>query len=282
MHVHSLIWAGLGAAKIKASTGTPYLVTEHRGRFVNNQFVDTTEKLEMALPELRVALASAQKVLCVSSVLRPYLTNLCPNVDIGVLANMVDTPKAAIQKKASNQSTFNFICVGNIVPLKGHKTLVDAFAALLKQELAIKLTIVGDGWHRQEVEAHVRSLGIDNHVHFMGYVEHSEVTEHLLQADAFVLPSQYEAFGVVYIEAMSLGLPVIATHSGGAVDFVNPSNGLLVHPDDVKGLSEAMYQMMVNIERYDASYISHYVEKHFSKSVIAKRLSGELSAIIGK
>jgi glycosyltransferase involved in cell wall biosynthesis len=283
MHVHSLLWGGLAAAKIKKETNIPYLVTEHRGRFVDNQYVNAGEKQEMALPELVLALSEAAKVLCVSSLLIPYLRKRVANAELDVLANMVDVAHfTSSSLERTETETFQFICVANMVPLKGHETLLNALSKLVQCGSNVHLTLVGDGWHRSYIQQHAKNLNLCEHVTFTGHLSRADVKQYLNAADAFVLPSQYEAFGIVYIEAMSMGLPVIATHSGGAVDFVNSDNGVLIDSGNEDALYKAMERLMTDISKYDRLGISEYVLANFSKSVIAKKLNRELENIIGQ
>ena len=283
MHVHSLLWAGLAAANIKKETNTPYLVTEHRGRFVDNEYVNTGERQEMALPELVPALSGAAKVLCVSSLLMPYLQHRVESAELGILANMVDVAHFTASDIERNKTeAFHFICVANMVPLKGHETLLNAFSKMVACGDNVHLTLVGDGWHRSYIQQHAEHLNLNEHVTFTGHLNRSDVKQYLNAADAFVLPSQYEAFGIVYIEAMSMGLPVIATNSGGAVDFVNECNGMLIESNNVDVLYIAMKKLMANINVYDQKSISEYVVSHFSKDVIAQKLNRELKIIAGQ
>ena len=82
-----------------------------------------------------------------------------------------------------------------------------------------------------------------NSVEFLGSLNRSQVVSHMQQCDCFVLPSRYETFGVVYIEAMACGKPVIAVANGGPDDFVKGFNGMLIEPNDIAGLQHVLEQM---------------------------------------
>jgi glycosyltransferase involved in cell wall biosynthesis len=79
--------------------------------------------------------------------------------------------------------------------------------------------------------------------------------EEMQRGNCFVLPTRYEAFGVVLIEAMATGLPVIATRSGGPESIVNTENGLLIDPENAEDLARAMQMMMENISSYSSTEI---------------------------
>ena len=92
--------------------------------------------------------------------------------------------------------------------------------------------------------------------------------------DCFVLPSRYETFGVVYIEAMACGKPVIAVANGGPDDFVKDFNGMLIKPD-VEELTGAINKMIKRLKGYDYYYeeeISGYIKNLFSYDSIAGKL----------
>jgi glycosyltransferase involved in cell wall biosynthesis len=136
--------------------------------------------------------------------------------------------------------------VGRLVERKGVHVLLDALA-LLPEEPPIRLEVVGDGPEREALEHRARSLGVAERVHFHGFVSQEELERQLADCDALVLPAvvdakgDVEGLGVVLLEAMSFGKPVIASASGGIPDIVRPSeNGLLVPPGDAKALAAAI------------------------------------------
>ena len=94
------------------------------------------------------------------------------------------------------------------------------------------------------------------------------------------MASQLETFGVVYIEAMSMGLPVIATICGGPEDFVNQSNGLLVPIDDVKALTNAIKFLYENYSNYDGIRISTECRHKFSSTTIVRQLTEVFEGVI--
>lgn len=110
----------------------------------------------------------------------------------------------------------------------------------------------------------------------------TELPELSRSACAFVLPSRYETFGVVYAEAMSMGLPVIATRCGGPEDFMNSSTGYMVSPDDVSGLTDVIIKMADNWSSFDRAEIAAHAERRFSPEVIAGQLTEVYGTVIKK
>ena len=106
----------------------------------------------------------------------------------------------------------------------------------------------------------------------MGLCSREEIAKQLKQCDCFVLASQSETFGVAYIEALAMGVPVIATKCGGPEAFVNEKNGLMVNVNDVEELTEALIYMYNNINMYDRKSISIEIQNKFSSEVVANKI----------
>ena len=139
--------------------------------------------------------------------------------------------------------------VGRLDAVKGVLVLFDAVAALIVGGAALRLTLVGDGPQRAELEAKAARLGISESVHFAGYRSQAEVRDHLAAADVFVLPSFAEGVPVSLMEAMAAQLPVVATNVGGVTELVHDGvNGLVVAPGDVDALGAALDRLVGDVD----------------------------------
>ncbi|MBN1574466.1 MAG: glycosyltransferase family 4 protein [Deltaproteobacteria bacterium] len=140
---------------------------------------------------------------------------------------------------------FSIGTAGRLVDWKSQDLLIKAFALLAKARKDAVLLIVGDGPMRKYLEDLVGSLGIDREVVFTGFS--TKAREIISALDIFVLPSLNEPFGIVIVEAMFMGTPVVATNSGGVPEIVkHEHNGLLVEYGDEEGLAEAMERLIVD------------------------------------
>jgi len=119
----------------------------------------------------------------------------------------------------------------------------------------------------------VKSLRIEKNITFMGRRPREELAKVYSIANAFVLPSLSETFGVAYIEAMVSGLPVIATQCGGPEDFVTPQTGLLIPINNRKALTDAMIYMINHRLEYHGEIISTYALNRFSPENVASQLT---------
>ena len=168
---------------------------------------------------------------------------------------------------------------------KGIDILIKAWANVVQQEKNLKLIIVGNGPLEGELKKLCMELGVAELVEFAGMVQN--VKERLRDADLFVLPSRAEGLSNALLEAMSHGLPCIATNVGGNVEligednhnkimpgeFMTARNGLLVNPDDVEGISKAMVYLIRNrIEREEMGAQGRlYIGENYSIDLIADK-----------
>lgn len=152
-----------------------------------------------------------------------------------------------------------FVYVGRLVDWKAIDCLISAFAQVA-EKFPAKLEIIGDGKMRSALEDQATALGLmggsahrnasdasQNRVEFVGWLSQLECAQRLQQADVMVLPSIYECGGAVVLEAMAMGIPVVATNWGGPADYLDDSCGILVNPDSrdsfIQGLTIAMERL---------------------------------------
>jgi glycosyltransferase involved in cell wall biosynthesis len=137
-------------------------------------------------------------------------------------------------------------CCARLNPAKGHRFLIEAIDLLRQEKLPIALEIAGEDdvgghGHRLELQALIRSHGLESHVKLLGAVPEEVVRERLMRAHVFALASLEEPLGVAIMEAMSMEVPVVATNAGGVPELVsNGVDGLLVEPGDAAAIARAI------------------------------------------
>jgi glycosyltransferase involved in cell wall biosynthesis len=135
--------------------------------------------------------------------------------------------------------------VGRLVPFKGHSILLQSIAMIAENHPNVYLLIIGDGPLRRDLETEAVELGISERIKFLGFVD--EPGRYMAALDIFVLPSIKEPFGIVLLEAMALGLPVVSTNGGGVPDIVEDGiSGLLARPGDAESLAKAVERMLAD------------------------------------
>jgi glycosyltransferase involved in cell wall biosynthesis len=160
----------------------------------------------------------------------------------------INMPKKIAQKK--NNCPAQILCVANIQERKGFEYLIEAVAELDQ----INLIIIGDTGKRKKYYQfllnQIHLLNIINRVQFLGHVDEKSLIQYYQNSDIFVLPTLHEGYGIVILEAMSHGLPVIATNICSIPEIITHNwNGILVPPKDSRRLSEAIQDLMDSPEK---------------------------------
>jgi glycosyltransferase involved in cell wall biosynthesis len=138
-----------------------------------------------------------------------------------------------------------FLAVGSLLVRKGHAFLIEACRILKGYGIDFQCVIIGEGPERRELEDLIRRYNMEGEVELPGSVPHEDIQEYYNQADFLVHPSISEGIPVVLMEAMSKGLPVIATNITGIPELVNnEKNGILVPIRDTLELAEAMMRLL--------------------------------------
>jgi glycosyltransferase involved in cell wall biosynthesis len=213
-------------------------------------FLTRPRNVRCAEPLFVVAANSASAFVLVGSRLKAHALSLgIPEAKIQVVPNGTDCPEADTvsdtQRPVSEPR--RILSVSNLVPLKGIDDNLRALAMISnnRPDLAWEYRVVGDGSHRTELESLAEVLQISDRVQFLGRLSYSDTMREMNAADIFSLPSWNEAFGIVYLEAMSRMKPVIGCLENGAAEIVTDSeNGLLIPPQSVIHLVAALERLI--------------------------------------
>jgi teichuronic acid biosynthesis glycosyltransferase TuaC len=269
VHAHAVFMAGLVGADIKQATGVPLVVTEHSTVYERRAIP------RFQVEEARAALTEADARLVVS----PQLGESMERV-LGPAAapwewvpNVVDSSFLDGQLRHRDAGMpFRFLSVAFLHEKKGHAALLEAFAARFAGDPGVELHLGGDGPERKRLHEAVRALGIAEQVRWLGALDREGVGAAMRNADAFVLASRLETFGVVLIEALATGLPVVATSSGGPECIVTPEDGILVPVGDLDALGDALERMLATAGRYDPESLRARCAKRFGEAALVQRL----------
>lgn len=273
VHAHFYSIAAI-ALIIKKKDKVPFFITEHSSKL--NKAANLISELDKQLTIK--AYSSADSVIAVSKSLSQNLKNNF-GFDSSVVHDIVDTTSYQYVE-CSNNHGFVFLSVGNLISLKGFDILIKAFHKAFSNEKDVYLYIVGEGVERNNLQSIINQYCIDDNVKLLGQKPRHELSSLMNDANAFVLASQSETFGVVYIEAMASGKPVIATRCGGPEDFVNENNGVLIPVNDVDSLANALTYMRLNIDKYDGAKISQDCNERFSPQSIAKEIIRQYDKVL--
>ncbi len=212
--------------------------------------------------------STVDKVISVSDSLKSMIYKHF-NVDSLVVHNLVG--EGFGYKLPSYHTSFNFVTVGSLFHIKGYDILIEAFAKIAHDN-NFKLTIVGDGNQRTLLQQLIVKHNLQSKVLLVGRKSRPEVADILANSDVYVSSSRNENFSVSVLEALSVGLPVVATICGGIKECINESNGLLVPTEDVNALSSVMLKITQNISNYNRESIAQDFENRFSTKTIVNNL----------
>lgn len=265
IHVHSLTHAGALAVAIKQKYGIPYCVTEHSSVFGRGLIKD------WEIPTLKKAEQSADKLLAVSKSLADTLKTQLNGKTWEIFPNLLDN--LFLEPDTKNVARKSQICaVGFLRPNKGFDILLKAFAIVLPQYPQWHLMIGGDGPEKVNLAALITKLGLENNVTLLGSLSRMQVRDLMRESELFVVSSHVETFGIVAIEALSQGTPVVATLCGGPESIVTAENGVLVPTNDEKALAEGILSVLANALDYDHEAIKADCIATYSEPAFVQRL----------
>ena len=272
LHAHSCLLGGVLTARLKATYGIPYIITEHSSAYFRGLLRSWQR------PLVSEALSEASSLVTVSPQLGQLFESNFGDIvhPLVWIPNMVDTSIfTAIQYRTKEKNEpFQFLNVGLLTENKGQADLIRAFASQFAGNADVELRIGGDGPIRSKLERLTADLGVNDRVVFLGMLSRDEVRKEMQACDAFVLSSHYETFGIVLVEALAFGNPVVATRCGGPECIVHDGNGLLVPVHDEIALGNAMNTLRLNLSRYDPEVIRNDCIARFGPRAVIDQLTG--------
>lgn len=268
VHAHNLAAGGLIARRIHAELGIPYVVTEHTGTYVadSRSAIRDAALLAEAASEARSIISVGTQL---ASALREALAGRTA-ATFEVVPNVVD-PGLLDGPLREHQGTFTVAGLGNLIPSKNYPLLVQAFAkATLPGDSG--LVIGGTGPESKRILEVAGALGVSDRLTLPGHLDRPRVRDLLQGADLFAHPSNSESFGVVLIEAMALGLPVLATASYGPQDIVTPDVGMLTPVGDVQTFADGLSEMYQRRREFDSHRLRQTCRERFGPEAFASRM----------
>lgn len=272
IHAQSTLWGGIAARAISKKYQIPYIITEHRDGFLHRKVLSRDIRECWSTPVIQDTLDNASQVLAVSTALKDSLAAYTRNPTSAVLPCFVDTDFFTMAEPPLPRPPFRFLTIAKLVPSKSIDLLLRAFQSVLRHHPDATLEIGGYGVERDKLELLTDELGIRKSVTFLGTLSREETRDAYKRAHAFVLPTRWETFGVVFIEAMAAGLPIVTTRCGGPEDIVENDTGIMVPVGDLPAFAAAMENMIRNYSAYAPPAIRHKAISRFGKDAICTTL----------
>ena len=200
-------------------------------------------KLPLVTPIVRYILRRCDQVTVLSQALKRATAEIgISSDDICIVPNGVDIKNFVPLNQNCRENIILY--VGSLIDRKGVNYLIDAFCNVRTQLPDYRLMIIGDGPAAKALKDQSTRLGIADLVDFYGFMPQDDIKFWMQRARLFVLPSVEEGLGVVLLEALACGTPIVASSVGGIVDVVTEDVGCLVPPADVQAFSEAIVQVL--------------------------------------
>jgi len=284
VHVHGHPYlSSLYAAKLARLLGKPVVLTQHN-TFIEYEsgLWDHIEWLNDATVGKQV-IKSSDLVTTVSNATRRYVLSLGADpIRTKVLRNGVDvdrfkpssTARDSVRKKLGiDPEAIVIVTVRRLVYKNGIDTLIESARIALKQNPRLVFLAVGTGPDRDDVQAKIQQLGISGEFKLAGFVSDADLPAYYNAADVFVLPSKSgEGLPLVALEAMSTGLPVIATNVGGIREVMTGSCGKLIPADEPEQMADAIIEFSKMGLSEVKSVVRSVAERAFSWEENVKRL----------
>ncbi|WP_029037690.1 glycosyltransferase family 4 protein [Salinimicrobium xinjiangense] len=167
-------------------------------------------------------------------------------------------------------------CPGRFTIIKNQQVIIKAIAsAKANASKELKFYLAGDGPNRKNLEIQVSELNLREEVNFLGVLSAGQMVDFYNKMDLIILPSLFESFGLVFIEALSLGIPVLVSERFGALDFVDKENTevkqILFDPEDPEALAQKIADI-VSLESIDRNFYKTLYREHFKKEKIYREV----------
>lgn len=266
-HVHVLTRAAILPLVLNFFSKTAYYITEHWSRYLpaDNSYQGWLRKL-----------VTKQVVKKASGI-----TAVSENLKLNMLRHGLAHPNFKVISNVTKPIFFNgyrykeslpiqFVHVSNFAACKNVKGILEAVQLLNSKGCSFSLKMVGSGEEYEAAKIITKQLALTN-VTFTGFIYGTAVVEAMINASAIILFSDYENQPVVITEALSLGVPVIATSVGGIPEMINQSNGILIAANDVEALAAAMLAVASGEIKFDSEVIKADALQKFHPSVVANQ-----------
>ena len=276
LHVHAALPIGEAAIRISERYDIPLVYSEHSSAFARGRIGPAGVALAGRIAR------KADRCFAVSKPFAAFLEqkfNLTAN-SFRVMPNSVHASFLTPELEDTDAGCTRFLHVSLLDENKNVAGLLEAFSMAFGGSGAAVLAIGGTGPERPALEKLAHSLGIGEQISFHGQLSRDAVVAAMAEADVFVLSSRYETFGVVVIEALAMGLQVIATRCGGPEHIVEAGDGALVPVDDTEALAAAMKRLHSVGRAQTRSAVRERCRRRFGAEEIAARWLGIYAEVV--
>jgi len=276
LHAHVIYPAGVYAFYRNLLEKIPFALTEHFDYFLR-VFLGFEKMNKMALFINKFLIKKASFTTVCSQKMKEVFDFYGMNQKVFVVPNVIIPPEIKGSEKFNqvNYEGVNLIHISTLTDYQKNITgIIEAVNLLVNQRklFDLKMHFVGSGKELPNHKKLAKKLNLlDKNVFFHGYLPETEKIGLLKRADALIIFSNFEGFSIVTAEAIYFGTPVIVTRCGGPEEFVNENNGLVIPPNDVNALVDAIEKVIQNKNNYDKLSMKKYILNKFGPEIISSK-----------
>jgi glycosyltransferase involved in cell wall biosynthesis len=275
IHAHFTYPDGWVAARLGQEHGVPVVITEH------SSWRTWADREQKVLERARWAVSQCAAHVSVGSVLCKEMNevgggqNNLHTIHLGVDQAVFTLPPPGSVRKRDQ-----ILFVAAVRQFKGLDVLLDAFARMVREGRKEHLVVVGEvlfSAYRKtydEAKAQARALGLDGRVTFLQGLEPAEVARQMQESAILVSASRRETLGMVMVEALACGTPVVATRSGGPQDYITPEVGVLVPLEDPDALARGMVEVLDRQDDYAPQKLRAHILRKFAWNSVTSEYLG--------
>ena len=264
------------ATTLKKKYGIPLIGIEHWSELNNDELKPLVRYLGT------IAYNNVDRLIAVSDSLRLMIKKHFGKESI-VVHNMVGelfVNNLPVEEKDSSKTIF--ISVGSLFPVKGYDILIKALGKINGELSNWELRLIGEGNEHARLQKMIDYYGLTDKIFLLGRKNKQEIVQNLNESSIYISSSRSENFSVSVLEALSVGLPVVATICGGIRECIDNHNGLLVPVEDSDALADALIKMVQNLNKYNRKTIANECKRRFAPQVIAMQLTNIFEEVINK
>lgn len=270
VHVHIPIKAGTVAVWLQKKYQLPFIVSEHYGIY-NEEAPDKFASRHISFQHrTKRVIAAANELLVVSNNLGEGIQKYVVEKPFKRVLNVVNQQVFFYTANVPKHNVFTWVHASTMDFAKNTEGIIRSFMKLYQANSSCQLILAG--LRTPQVQGLLHQLGNPNCIKYVGMVSQNELAEIFQKSHAFVLFSRFENMPCVVLEALSCGLPVVATNVGGLPELITTENGMLVPSENEAELLNAMQSVMNKYMEYSAEEISQNVLAECSFPAIAQQM----------
>ena len=274
IHAHFAYPDGVVAARLGRKLGIPVVITEQAPW---RPWLDTDVRARRQAVQ---AVHDSAAVIAISSAVRNTISHFVgPAREIDVIPDPVDGAVFDLPPPGSPREETQLLFVGNVRHVKGLDVLIEAVRLLASRGRDLELVVVGEGHYRsnqlqqEQLVRETERLGLSDRITFVGKKSLPALVEYMQRSALLVLPSRAESLGMVLVEALACGTPVVATRCGGPEDIVEEQVGVLVPTEDADALAGGIAQVLDNGAAYDPVSLRAHALARFGAAVVSAKIA---------